>query len=67
MMATLQQGLYPDIDACVAAWVTPHLGEAEPPDPDLSALYDRLYPVYRATREALAPVWRDLAAARRGR
>ena len=67
MMATLQQGLYPDIDACVAAWVTPHLGAAEPPDPDLSALYDRLYPVYRATREALAPVWRDLAAARRGR
>ncbi len=65
MMAALQQGLYADIDACVAEWVTPHLGEPEAPDPDLCALYDRLFPVYRATRAALAPVWRDLAAARR--
>jgi erythritol kinase len=65
MIAATQQGLYPDIDACAAAWVTPHLGPAEAPDPALVALYDGLFAVYRRTREALAPAWEALAAARR--
>ena len=66
MIAAVQQGLYADMDACVAEWVTPHLGPLETPDPVLARRYDNLFPVYRQTREALRPAWTSLAAARRG-
>ncbi|MEZ5865198.1 MAG: hypothetical protein R3D25_14460 [Geminicoccaceae bacterium] len=33
--------------------------------PELGALYDRLFPVYRATREAMPGVWRQLATVER--
>ncbi|MFN3613711.1 MAG: FGGY family carbohydrate kinase [Rubrimonas sp.] len=65
MMAAVQQGIYADMDACVAQWVTPCLGPAERPDAALSAEYARLFPVWRHTREALAPVWTRLAETRR--
>lgn len=64
MVAAVGQGIYPDLAACAADWVTPCLRAAEPPDGALSALYDAHFPVYRATREALRPVWRPLLAAR---
>jgi erythritol kinase len=65
MMAAVQQGMFSDMDACVARWVTPHLGAPEVPDAALTAEYARLFPVWRQTREALAPVWTSLAETRR--
>ncbi len=64
MMAAVGIGLYPDMEACVAEWVTPLLGPAEDPDPDLAALYDRLFPAYVEARTSLRPVWRTLAKTR---
>ena len=50
------------MDACIAEWVTPLLGPAEAPDPELVRIYDRLFPAYVSARGALAPVWDALAA-----
>lgn len=61
MMAAVAIGAYPDMNACIADWVTPRLGEPETPDAELVARYDRLYPAYRTGREALTPVWAALA------
>ncbi|MGJ3264595.1 MAG: FGGY family carbohydrate kinase [Salinarimonas sp.] len=61
MIAAVATGVYPDMDACIADWVTPTLGRAEPNDPALTALYAGRYPAYRAARLALEPVWSDLA------
>lgn len=63
MMAAVATGLYPDMHACIAKWVTPALGPPEPYDPDLTALYARRFPSYRAARLALEPVWEGLAIA----
>ncbi len=60
MMAAVANGVYPDMAACIADWVTPALGSAEPADPDLTALYARRYPAYRMARLALEPVWDGL-------
>jgi erythritol kinase (D-erythritol 1-phosphate-forming) len=62
MMAAVAVGAYPSMDACIAEWVTPLLGAAEAPDPELVRVYDRLFPAYAAARGALAPVWEALAA-----
>jgi erythritol kinase (D-erythritol 1-phosphate-forming) len=61
MMAAVANGVYPDMAACIADWVTPALGPAEPADPDLTALYARRYPAYRMARLALEPVWDGLS------
>jgi erythritol kinase (D-erythritol 1-phosphate-forming) len=60
MMAAVATGVYPTMDACISAWVTPELGAAEANDPHLTSLYARRYPAYRAARLALEPVWDDL-------
>ncbi|MGN6464844.1 MAG: FGGY-family carbohydrate kinase [Rhizobiaceae bacterium] len=65
MMAAVAIGAYPDMHACIAEWVTPLLGPAEPPDPKLATAYDRLFPAFRGARHALGPIWEALAAARR--
>lgn len=62
MMAAVAIGAYPTMDACIAQWVTPLLGPAEAPDPQLVRLYDRLLPAYVTARRDLAPVWEALAA-----
>ncbi len=64
MMAAVAIGAYPDMAACAENWVKPTLGDTVAPDPELRALYDRLFPVYVQTREAMAPQWRTLALAR---
>lgn len=64
MMAAVAIGAYPDMDACIADWVTPLLGEPEHPDPALVSAYDALFPAYAASRRALPPAWDALAAAR---
>lgn len=66
MMAAVAVGAYPDMKACIAAWVVPLLGTPEAPDPDLAEVYDGLFPVYAAARTALGPVWAGLATRRRG-
>ncbi len=60
MMAAVAIGAYPDMDACIAEWVTPLLGAAEAPDPKLARTYARTYPAYRQVREAMVPVWHAL-------
>ena len=65
MLAAVAIGAFPDLAACADRWVAPTLGDTVPPEPELQALYDRLFPVYVATRKAIAPQWRDLAEARR--
>jgi erythritol kinase len=64
MMAAVAIGAFEDMDACVAQWVTPLLGTPEPPDAALAALYDQLFPAFRATRLELTPAWNALAAVR---
>lgn len=65
MIAAVQQGLYPDIAACTAAWVAPLMQPPEPPDDRLVPVYDALWESYRATRTAMPPAWAAQAAARR--
>ncbi|MGR3200049.1 MAG: FGGY-family carbohydrate kinase [Paracoccus sp. (in: a-proteobacteria)] len=64
MMAAVAIGAYPDMHACIAEWVTPLLGAAEAPDPDLARRYDRMFPAFTATRAAMPPVWDRLARLR---
>ena len=64
MMAAVAIGAYPDMQACIAEWVTPLLGAAELPDPALVMAYDRLFPAFSAARHALPPAWDALARAR---
>lgn len=62
MMAAVALGVYRNMDACIAEWTTPLLGEAERPAADLVPVYDRLFDSYRDARQALAPVWGGLRA-----
>jgi len=64
MMAAVAIGAYPTMDACIAEWVTPHLGASELPDPALVATYARLFPIYTAAHHALRPIWHGMAEAR---
>jgi erythritol kinase len=61
MMAAVAIGVYSDMDACIADWVTPLLKTAEEPDPAEAARYDHLYSAYVQIRQAAAPVWDALA------
>lgn len=62
IMAALQQGIYPDVAAATAEWVEPQLGEAAQPDPQISAAFERSFPIYIQTRKAMRPIWRSLQA-----
>ncbi|QQA41421.1 FGGY-family carbohydrate kinase [Pelagovum pacificum] len=64
MMAAVAIGVYPDMDSCIAEWVTPLLGAPEAPDPALIDIYDGIFPAYTEAREALVPVWDKLARQR---
>lgn len=64
MMAAVRLGLYPDMARCAEDWVTPLLGEAEAPDPDLTRRYAETYPLHVEARRQVAPLWRGLAASR---
>lgn len=61
MIAAVGAGHYQTMADCVAQWVTPYLGPLEAPDAELAAIYDTTFPAYVASRQALAPVWRQLA------
>jgi erythritol kinase len=64
MMAAVKIGAYADMRECVEAWVTPSLSEITVPDPGLSALYAKLYPVYSTIRSAMPPAWARLGQIR---
>ncbi len=64
MMAAVAIGAHDTMDACIAEWTTPLLGQPEEPNPGLVPIYDRLFTNYRHARDGLAPVWDGLAAAR---
>jgi erythritol kinase len=61
MIAAVSLGVYPDMAACAAEWVSPLLGAPQQPDGDLVAIYDAAYPAYVDSRRALAPTWHALA------
>jgi erythritol kinase len=67
MMAAVAIGAYPDMESCIAEWVTPLLGVPEVPEPDLVAAYRRLFPAFSAARQALPPAWDALADVRASR
>ncbi|OLP53129.1 carbohydrate kinase [Rhizobium rhizosphaerae] len=62
MMAAVAIGAYPTMDACIADWVDPGLGQAEPPAAEEAARMDRLYTAYRQIRQGIAPSWETLSA-----
>jgi len=62
MIAAVSIGQYETMDACVADWVTPLLGELEDHNPDETARYDQLFPSYVDLRHAMQPVWKQLAS-----
>ncbi len=64
MMASVATGIYDDMDACVADWVSPLLSEPEQPDQGLAEHYAALFEAYTSARHALRPVWSDLATIR---
>lgn len=66
MMAAVAIGVFPDLGAATARWVTPLLGDLVRPDPTLVDIYASAFPAYVATRKVMPPVWADLAAIRNG-
>ena len=64
MIAACAIGVYADMNAAIARWVTPSLGTPEPPDPAFVKVYDQLFPAYLQTRRALEPVWDRLVERR---
>ena len=64
MVAAVATGLAPDMETCIERWVTPTLAAAQDPDPALADRYERLFPAYKAARQASAPVWRAMRDAR---
>ncbi len=65
MMAAVATGIFPDMESCIARWVTPTLGEALHPDPVLARRYAALFPAYQQARRAAPPVWHAMAQAAR--
>ena len=64
MMAAVAIGAYPSMDACIEEWVSPLLGEAEAAPQSTAEIYDRLYTIYRDSRQGLVPVWAKLSELR---
>lgn len=64
MMAAVATGVYPTMDDCISAWVTPLLSGPEVPEPSLIRTYNRLFENYTGARSALEPVWDAIASSR---
>ena len=61
MMAAVAIGAYATMDDCIADWVTPELGAAEPPNREDTERMARLFAAYCAVRRGIAPAWDILA------
>jgi erythritol kinase (D-erythritol 1-phosphate-forming) len=64
MMAAVAIGAVPDMATAVAKWVMPTLRGMVQPDAAFKDRYDQLFPIYVKARQAMPPVWADLAVAR---
>ena len=64
MTGAVAVGALPDMATAVDRWVRPLLDPPIDPDPGTAGLYDRLFAVYQATRQAVRPLWPDFLAAR---
>lgn len=60
MIAAVSTGLVSDMETCITTWVSPRLGESEPPSPGAVAVASRRFSAYQSSREALAPTWASL-------
>lgn len=67
MIAAVSIGLYPDMAACAARWITPRDAQPTRPDAALAAAYREMFPIYRESYGLMPPIWRSLHAARRAR
>ena len=61
MVACLSLGHDTDVASVCRRWVTPKFSSKVQPDPELSALYNDLLPVYRAGYKQMDGFWRTLA------
>ncbi|MGB3417040.1 MAG: FGGY-family carbohydrate kinase [Mesorhizobium sp.] len=61
MVAAVGIGVYSSMEACCAEWVDPLLGESGAYDEALAQTYDKLFPSFVASRQALQPVWKSMA------
>ncbi|MFK7882152.1 FGGY family carbohydrate kinase [Roseobacter sp.] len=61
MIAAVSVGVYDSMEQCLSEWVSPLLGEQEPPASQLVDIYTAHFPNYVAAREALHPIWHALA------
>ncbi|HWK46958.1 MAG TPA: FGGY-family carbohydrate kinase [Stellaceae bacterium] len=64
MMATVSLGHFKDLAEACEHWVRPTFGAIEEPDDALRAIYQSLYPSYRAGYRSMTGVWRGLERAR---
>jgi erythritol kinase len=61
MMAAVAIGAMPNMAVAVDKWVKPILRGTVQPDALLKARYDQLFPIYVKARQAMPPIWADLA------
>ena len=66
MIAAVQIGHYSDLTSCSQDWVIPHLGAFETSPPPPGDHYTSLFHAFQTGREALRPVWKDMAASAKG-
>jgi erythritol kinase len=64
MIAAVSIGQYASMEDCADEWVAPLLGTAEASDAALAEIYDKTYPAYVQTWQALRPVWKTMAVSR---
>ena len=64
MMAAVAIGAMPNMAVAVEKWVKPSLRGTVQPDAQLKARYDQLFPIYVKARQAMPPIWADLARSR---
>lgn len=67
MIATVGLGLHANVGDAARVFVTPRLGIVTPPDPELTGIYDRQFPIYRSVRQHMPPTWHAMAEARASR
>ena len=66
MMAAVNIGVYPRHECVRRRMGRPVSRQVTVPDPQLSAYYAKLYPIYRTIRAAMSPAWDHLGRLRAG-
>ncbi len=60
MIAAVALKIYPSMAECVHHWVSPFQRPPEEPDRDLVLASNKIFPVYKQSRQALQPVWHSM-------